>query len=77
MRRRQPEGESWRRPTPAGNPWRKGGPSERAPVGHGAEKTIQRDGDAWNYLPQEQCTNRAYRWGEDGIRRFATPSQNL
>ena len=28
------------------------------------------DGDAWSYLPFEQASARAYRWGEDGLGGF-------
>jgi GH43 family beta-xylosidase len=34
------------------------------------------DGDAWNYFPHDHARSRAYRWGEDGIGGFATPSSS-
>ena len=38
-------------------------------MGHRA-RGLQRDGNAWDYLPHDHARSRAYRWGEDGIGGF-------
>ncbi len=35
------------------------------------------DGDAWNYLTQDQARSRAYRWGEDGLAGICDYKQRL
>jgi hypothetical protein len=58
-------------------PWRLWGPylSERQ------WGTIREDyspsGDAWNYFPFSMSSQRAYRWGEDGIAGFSDEHQYL
>ena len=55
-------------------PWRKWGPylSERQ------WDTVREDysprGSAWEYLPHDHASSRAYRWGEDGLAASTTAS---
>src|SRR6266550_1760554 len=52
-------------------PWRKWGPYVSERQWGMVREDYSADGDAWNYFPHEHAHSRAYRWGEDGIRRTA------
>lgn len=58
-------------------PWRKWGPY----LGERQWGTVREDyssgGDAWTYLPHDQASSKAYRWGEDGIAGLCDDGQRL
>jgi hypothetical protein len=35
------------------------------------------NGEAWDYLPHDHASSRAYQWGEDGVAGFCDVEQRL
>jgi len=48
-------------------PWELWGPYLSERQWGTVREDYSNDGDAWNYFPFEQSSQKAYRWGEDGI----------
>ena len=50
-------------------PWKKWGPYLSERQWGTVREDYSEDGNAWNYFTHDQARSRAYKWGEDGLRR--------
>ena len=50
--------------------WKRWGPYLSERQWGTVREDYSKEGEAWDYLPFEHSSSRAYRWGEDGILGF-------
>src|SRR5213075_3080153 len=60
-----------------GVPWKKWGPYLSERQWGTVREDYSNDGNAWDYLTNDQARSRAYRWGEDGIAGISDDKQQL
>ena len=58
-------------------PWKLWGPYLSERQWGTVREDYSADGDAWAYLPFDQASSRAYRWGEDGIAGMSDEEQRI